>query len=59
MGRKLTELINLVQAWIDRQEADGCEGCAFVDIDEWEMPCKKCKRNNKDYYRRAESEEEQ
>ena len=33
---------------------DGFEGCAFVDIDEWEMPCKKCKRNNKDYYRRAE-----
>lgn len=30
----------------------GCDGCAFEDVEEWEMPCAKCKRNCKDYYRR-------
>ena len=34
-----------------KQEADGCQGCAFVDTEEWEMPCVKCKRNCKDYWR--------
>ena len=54
--RKLDELINLVKAWIEKQDADGCVGCAFYDRDEWEMPCAKCKRNCKDYWRRAENE---
>lgn len=30
----------------------GCDGCAFEYVEEWEMPCAKCKRNCKDYYRR-------
>ena len=34
--------------------ADGCSGCAFYDKEEWEMPCRKCKRNCKDYWRRPE-----
>lgn len=54
MDKKLTDLIKLVQTWIDRQEADGCEGCVFMDVEEWKMPCEKCQRNCKDYYRRAE-----
>lgn len=32
-------------------KTDGCRGCAFEDKDDWEMPCVKCKRNCKDYYR--------
>lgn len=31
--------------------ADGCSGCAFESAEEWEMPCRKCKRNCKDYWR--------
>ena len=31
--------------------ADGCTCCAFFDVEEWEMPCAKCKRNSKDYWR--------
>lgn len=34
--------------------ADGCSGCAFESTKEWEMPCAKCKRNCKDYWRSAE-----
>lgn len=34
----------------------GCEGCAFIDTEEWEMPCAKCKRGQKDYYRRPAKE---
>ena len=32
-------------------KADGCTGCAFADRDEWVMPCSRCKRNCKDYWR--------
>jgi hypothetical protein len=34
----------------------GCDGCAFEDVEEWEMPCAKCMRNCKDYYRRARND---
>ena len=34
-----------------KENADGCRGCAFESISEWEMPCTKCKRNSKDYWR--------
>jgi len=34
-----------------KDSADGCVGCAFNDTEEWEMPCAKCKRNMKDYWR--------
>lgn len=44
------ELIALIQAWIDRQEADGCDGCKYIGTPEWEMPCAKCKRACKDYW---------
>ena len=37
--------------------ADGCVGCAFLGTEEWEMPCAKCRRNAKDYWRKeAEGE---
>lgn len=35
-------------------DGDGCEGCAFISVEEWEMPCAKCKRNCKDYWRAKE-----
>lgn len=35
----------------EKMNADGCEGCAFDTVNEWEMPCAKCKRNCKDYWR--------
>ena len=38
-------------AALEREDADGCEGCAFTDVEEWEMPCRKCRRANKDYWR--------
>lgn len=37
-----------------KENADGCAGCAFEDVEEWEMPCRKCSRNCKDYYRAKE-----
>ena len=36
---------------LDAYLADGCCGCAFEDVAEWEMPCQKCKRNCKDFWR--------
>lgn len=34
-----------------KENADGCLGCAFEHVEEWELPCAKCKRNCKDYWR--------
>ena len=39
---------------IEQLKADGCMGCAFIDIEEWEEPCRMCKRNCKDYWRPGE-----
>lgn len=36
---------------IEQCNADGCDGCAFADIEEWEEPCRRCARNCKDYWR--------
>ena len=37
----------------------GCEGCAYIDIEDWAMPCSKCRRNAKDYYRYRPNEMEE
>lgn len=29
----------------------GCISCAYEDVEEWEMPCAKCKRGCRDYWR--------
>ena len=42
------EAITLTDA---REKADGCMSCEFCDTEEWEMPCAKCKRNCRDYWR--------
>lgn len=36
---------------IEQIKADGCSGCAFINTEEWEMPCVRCKRGCKDYWR--------
>ena len=33
-------------------QESGCISCAFEDVNEWEMPCSKCKRGCKDYWRK-------
>ncbi len=43
--------IEELQKVLDAYLADGCQGCAFEPMEEWEMPCRKCKRNCKDYWR--------
>ena len=39
---------------LDVYLADGCQGCAFESAEEWEIPCSRCKRNCKDYWRKKE-----
>lgn len=36
----------------DNYKESGCNECAFEDVDEWNMPCAKCKRGCKDYWRK-------
>lgn len=47
----LLKAIDMAIKELERQEADGCEGCTYTAKKEWEMPCAKCKRGCKDYWR--------
>ena len=38
---------------IEQYNAEACMGCAFISTAKWEMPCCKCARNCKDYWRKA------
>lgn len=61
MADKKTEEYNrgfeqgLIQGRFDamamKEDADGCVGCAFEDVESWQPPCTLCKRNCKDYWR--------
>ena len=47
-----SEALKAAISAMEREDADGCEGCAFTEVEEWEMPCRKCKRACKDYWRK-------
>lgn len=49
----IAELRKVLDAYL----ADGCTGCAYESVVEWELPCQKCKRNCKDYWRKADETE--
>ena len=51
------DVLKVIKAVIEQAMADGCSMCAYYDKEEWELPCSKCKRNCKDYWRRAENAE--
>lgn len=54
MIKKAFEKVDSLLAEAQKKEdADGCQGCAFTNVEEWEMPCAKCKRACKDYWRAA------
>lgn len=49
MDRK--SIIQVLEAIIEKDKADGCNDCVYEKVEEWEMPCAKCARNCKDYFR--------
>ena len=48
------EIVRILDLAIEQSRADACNGCAFADTEEWEEPCKRCKRNYRDYWRAGE-----
>lgn len=50
--------MKLIMIECDAEElrADGCVGCAFESVEEWQDPCRRCKRGCEDYYRPKEGE---
>ena len=50
------DIIRILNLALEQEKADACNGCAFADTEEWEEPCKRCKRNYRDYWRRGDSE---
>lgn len=47
-------IIGRVDARVMKENADGCCGCAFEMTESWQMPCDRCQRNSKDYWRAKE-----
>lgn len=47
----LEDLKTIIESVEEKINADGCKGCAFEENDEWQMPCAKCRRAMKDYWR--------
>ena len=47
------EIIRILDLALEQSRAEACNGCAFADTEEWEEPCKRCKRNYRDYWRRG------
>ena len=47
------EIIRILDLALEQEKAEACNGCAFADTEEWEEPCKRCKRNYRDYWRRG------
>lgn len=43
----------ILEQAIEQCKADGCSGCAYMSVEEWEMPCRQCARNCRDYWRKA------
>ena len=50
-GYKQGLIMGRVDARVMKENADGCSGCAFEDVETWQPPCCMCKRNSKDYWR--------
>lgn len=51
----LEKVSRAIREYLDKIK-EGCQGCVFEDKEEWEMPCKKCKRNCRDYWREVEGQ---
>lgn len=45
------DLREFMKIFIKQQQADGCTGCKYLHLEDWDMPCRECKRSHKDYYR--------
>lgn len=52
----MQEIVKILEAIVEKEKADGCQMCAFENTEEWELPCRKCKRNCKDYWRPKKEE---
>ena len=50
------DIIRILNLVLEQEKAEACNGCAFADTEEWEEPCKRCKRNYRDYWRRGKQE---
>lgn len=50
-AKYIYDALEIAKESLQKEEADGCVGCAFEDVEEWNMPCYKCRRNCKDYWR--------
>lgn len=55
-GLSFSDVFELALKAIEINGLESCKGCAFERIDEWKDPCNICRRNCKDYFRKAEKD---
>lgn len=60
---RLEKKIDEIKESLDKKEVilnqfpfECCSGCAYESFEEWALPCCKCSRGTKDYYRREGNE---
>ena len=51
------DIIKILNLALEQEKAEACDSCAYADTEEWEEPCKRCKRNYRDYWRRGKQNE--
>lgn len=47
------EAIGVLKDKFPKSKEYDCNGCVFLTVDEGKDPCRMCRRNCKDYFRRA------
>ena len=50
------DILEIIENLIEREKTSSCNGCKYWNREEWEEPCKRCKRNCKDYWTMKEGD---
>lgn len=50
------DILEIIENLIEREKTSGCNSCKYWNREEWEEPCKRCKRNCKDYWTMKEGD---
>lgn len=49
-------VINMAIEALQETNGDGCDGCKYMDKDQYEMPCLICSKSHQNMYKRGDKE---
>ena len=44
--KEIMEILTILKRWIERANADACQGCKYIDVKSWELPCSNCRNTH-------------